>query len=113
RARQPQIDLGLAAAGDAVEECRVIRLCRRACREDRERGLLLAGQVRHRRPRDAVRRAVAEGPALSTVEGIALDPASLDRDEPEFCQTGENVCRNALLGQRAQWEAVRGGAQQV
>ena len=74
RAREAQVDLGLAAAGDAVQQRGVIRAPPARAAQRVERRLLLVGE---RRPVDvaSVRR--------RGLERIALDAPPFDRDEPQ------------------------------
>ena len=102
--REAQVDLGLAAAGDAVQQRGVIRRRRRRARQRVERRLLLVGQRRPARARD--RRDGA-------VERIALDPAPLDRRRARARPAARRVGGDVRVGELGERHAVRRAAQQV
>ena len=101
---QPQVDLGLAAPGHAVQHDRVKSAGAGQRREPIEGGRLFVGE-HDRRDRHGAR--------ARQVERIALDPAARERDEPERGEPRQRVRPNPVAPQLGGVDAVGSAVQQV
>ena len=101
---EPQVDLGLAAAGDAVKKRRMVGLRRRALQQRRQRRLLLAGEIA-----DGVREmrsvAVRNGSRSRRRRSITASPS--------FASRVTDSAGNVLIREVAERNAVGRAAQEV
>ena len=93
-ARQPHVQLRLAAAGHAVQQRRVKALLVGQRDQRRERGLLIRGELAHRFQRNVERRARRER--------IAVQPPLLEMNETAAREPAEGAEVASPLAQRRQ-----------
>ncbi len=98
-ARQPHVQLRLAAAGHAVQQRRVKALLVGQRGQRRERGLLIRGELAHRLQRNIERRARREG--------IAVEPLLLEMNEAAAREPAERAEVASPLAQRRQSQRHR------
>ncbi len=101
---EPQVDLGLAAAGHAVDERYMERL-RGGQRQQRlERALLIGRRVTKHRRLDRGDR---------VLERIAIDPLLANRDQAERLEARQRRVRDAALRQDGRSQSVGGALEQM